>query len=265
MTAKLAERTGAGRRLLGFGALMAVVAAAALDASAPPARAAGEAQLDSLRRSRLGEVFPAYPGTTQIPMGMLDANENAMEMAFFETRDPPGEVLAFFGRAFEARGQHVEYVGEDEGGTVSYYDSSLGQLVSLHVMLSGDPNSRRTLVFPSIVDAPDGVSLSAAPIEALPTPEGASAVLRLDDRSMGRTGGARTMTQIAPGSPAELAAFYRETLPERGFALSSTRTEAETQVLEFGGELGNLSLTISPLATEGKPESVIAIIMEGQR
>ncbi|MGI5862754.1 MAG: hypothetical protein ACOX6T_11950 [Myxococcales bacterium] len=242
---------------------MAIVAAAALDASSPPARAAGEAQLDSLRRSRLGDVFPDYPGAPRTPMGMLDANGNAMEMAFFETRDSPGEVLAFYGRTFEARGHSVEYVGEEEGGTVSYYDSSLGQLVSIHAMLSGDPSKRRTLAFPSIVDTPDGVSLSAAPIESLPRPEGATAVLRLDDRSMDRSGGARTMTQIAPGSPTEVASFYREALPSHGFALASSQSESETQVLEFSGSARRVSIAISPLQTEGKPESVVAIIMEG--
>ncbi|WP_404363367.1 hypothetical protein ACIHQR_25135 [Corallococcus coralloides] len=272
----LTDHTGALTRWLGLGGLLALVATAALlkdpppPADAPPLKrpATPEVALPPAPPfpdagvGRVQRVFPPFPGAVMVPMGRLVTNGSPMEMGYFETDHPPGEVLEFYAREFRLRGRHI--VTQDDGaggGSVNYYDERLGALVAVTTIRAGGATTR-TLVFPSLVEAPEGIHLQGTAPASLPQPPGAVTVLRVDEGSGGVSANSTTLTQVAHGTPQMLAEFYRAQMPSRGYAPAGRRLARDVEVLEFERPGERLSLTLSPLDKDGPPESLITFVME---
>ncbi|MGE6762926.1 hypothetical protein ACQKGO_33255 [Corallococcus interemptor] len=272
----LSDRTGALTRWLGLGGLLALVATAALLKDPPPPAPELPARPPSTPEialppappfpdagvGRVQRVIPPFPGETLIPLGRLVTNGSPMEMGYFETDHPPGEVLEFYARQFRLRGRHI--VTQDDGaggGSVNYYDDRLGALVAVTTIRVGGA-ATRTLVFPSLVEAPEGIHLGGTAPESLPQPPGVVTVLRVDEGSGGLSAGSTTLTQVAHGTPQMLAEFYRAQLPSRGYAPSGRRLARGVEVLEFERRGERLALTLSPLDKDGPPESLITFVLE---
>jgi hypothetical protein len=214
--------------------------------------------------ARLRRHIPLFPGARLVPMGQLQANGNPMEMGFFDVKASAREVLDFYIQQFEQRGRHVvEQPDGSGGGAVNYYDEKLGALVTVNVMAGGTEVAPRARVFPAIVEAPEGVFLKAEPPQVLPQPTGLVTVLRVDDQNQGPAQGSSTLTQIAQGSPQELAGFYRKEMAVRGYSAVGGRSSEDVEVLDFERRGERVSLTLSAMSKkEGTPESVIAVVME---
>ena len=268
----LTDHTGALTRWLGLGGLLALIATAVLLKDPPPQAPAPTPRpvvdlppappLPSSGADRVQRVFPPFPGATMVPMGRLETNGSPMEMGYFETDHPPSEVLEFYAREFRLRGRDI--VTQEDGaggGAVNYYDAKLGALVSVTTIRSGGAMPR-TLVFPSLVEAPEGIHLQGTAPASLPQPPGAVTVLRVDERGSGPTAGSTTLTQVAHGTPQMLVAFYREQLPARGFTVMDGRTARGVELLEFQRPGERLSLSLSPVAKDGLPESLITLVIE---
>jgi hypothetical protein len=263
---RLKDRTGARAQLAGLGALLLVVALAALDpGSTSSAVAAGvvepEAALGGLRQAnRFSTTFEPYPGSELRPIGLLHANGNDLELHYFQTRDEPRRVLEYFGEQFARRGAHVDYQDREGLGAVSFYDADYGALVSVSTMRQA---SGETLAFPSVVHVPDGMVLAATAPEWLPAPEGVVTVARIEDRNLGRAAGSISVSQMAPGSPEELAAFYREQMAARGWREGERRTERDIYFLGFQKGDEQAMLTITQLGHGSQsPESMVMTVVE---
>jgi len=232
----------------------------------PDALQAGQDPQRLQESSRVRRMVPVYPGSTFTPMGLLEANGNKMEMGFFEAKAPITEVVDFYMREFGKRGHRVVQQPADNGGaTVNYYDPTLGMLVAITATPKdtgrGEP---RTVVFPSVTAAPDGILLKAQVPEGLPSPEGLVNVMRVDDHSSGPAKGSTTMTQVAQGTPALLAAFYRREMGTRGYTVVGSSSSTRVEVLDFERPGKRVSITISPLSDETNTESVISTVVENR-
>jgi hypothetical protein len=276
---KLSDKTGKVQRVLGLVSVLALIATVMwmpeappepeVEAPAPappprqelpeppPPRPAGS--VDRLRR-----LIPVFPGAQLVPMGQLEANGNPMEMGFFEVKTSAREVLDFYIQQFEQRGRHVvEQPDGAGGGAVNYYDEKLGALVTVNVMAGGTQVAPRARVFPAIVEAPEGIHLKAEPPSMLPQPSGLVTVLRVDDQNPGPAKDSSTLTQIAQGSPRELAGFYRQEMAVRGYSAVGARSDKDVEELDFERQGERVSLTLSAMRTkEGSPETIIAVVME---
>ncbi|RKG79294.1 hypothetical protein D7W79_10635 [Corallococcus exercitus] len=273
----LSDHTGALTRWLGLGGLLALVATAVVlkDPPAPsrelPAKPPSQPEIalppappfPDAGVGRLMRIMPSFPGVTMVPMGRMMTNGSPMEMGYFETDHPPGEVLEYYAREFRLRGRNI--VTQDDGsggGSVNYYDDRIGALVAVTTLRVGGATTR-TLVFPSLVEAPEGVHLQGTPPESLPQPPGVVTVLRLDEGSgAGGSAGSTTLTQVAHGTPAMLAEFYRSQLPSRGYMPSGGHLARGVELLEFERPGERLSLTLSPIDKDGPPESLITFVLE---
>ncbi|WP_395837143.1 hypothetical protein [Cystobacter fuscus] len=213
---------------------------------------------------RLRRIVPVFPGAHLVPMGQLQANGNPMEMGFFEVRTSAREVMDFYVQQFEQRGrQVVEQPDGSGGGAVNYYDEKLGALVTVNVMAGGTQVSPRTRVFPAIIEAPEGIHLKAEPPAVLPQPEGLVTVLRVDDQNPGPAQDSATLTQLARGTPRELASFYRKEMAVRGYSAVGGHSGKDVEELDFERRGERVSLTLSAMRTkEGNPETIIAVVME---
>ncbi|MET0402718.1 MAG: hypothetical protein ABW123_09955 [Cystobacter sp.] len=275
---KLADKTGKVPRVIGLVGVLALIATVMWMPEAPPEPSPAEAaasappmeeppelpaphaagSVDLLRR-----VIPPFPGAQLVPMGQLEANGNPMQMAFFEVRTSAREVMDFYTQQFEQRGrQVVEQPDGSGGGAVNYYDEQLGALVTVNVMSGGTPTAPRARVFPAIVQAPEGIHLQAEPPQALPRPGGLVTVMRVDDQNPGPANNSSTLTQLAQGSPQELARFYREQMATRGYSAAGGSSSKDVEVLEFERGEERVSLTLSAMNKDGPPETVIAVVME---
>lgn len=229
----------------------------------PPPQAPGDDPERLRETSRVRRFVPVYPGATFTPMGLLEANGNKMEMGFFETKASVREVLDYYTRVFGKRGRKViEQAAANGGGTVNYYDETLGALVAVTASPKGGRGEPRTLVFPSVTAMPDGIFLKGQSVERLPQPPGLVTVMRVDDQTRGPAEGSTTLTQVAPGKPTRLAAYYREEMASRGYTLASKSSSPNAEVMDFLGPGERISLTLTPLSKEGEDESVITIVVE---
>jgi hypothetical protein len=228
-------------------------------APVPPVPQAGTGRIQSL--------FPSYPKARVVPMGQLEANGNPMEMAYFETPDSMGEVLDFYAREFRRRGHRVVQQPDGAGGgAVNYYDPQRGALVSVTAMAVGSAAQPRTMVFPSIVEAPEGIHLQGSAPASLPRPPGAMTVLRVDDVNPGSSGGSTTLTEVAHGTPRVLAGFYREQFAARGYTQVESRSGKDgVELLDFRGDGERLTISVSPVAKDGQPESLVTVVLERTR
>jgi hypothetical protein len=276
---KLLDKTGSGPKVAGVVGLVALVATILyMPEPAPeptPAEPAPEvvepepapAQEDDPQRlketSRVRRLVPVYPGATFTPMGLLEANGNKMEMGFFNVKATQREVLDFYLREFGKRGHRVaEQPAAGGGGAVNYYDDTLGVLVSVTVSKSGTEREPRTLVFPSVTAAPDGIFIKAQAPEKLPQPDGVMTVMRVDDHTQGPSENSTTVTQVAPGTPKVLKEYYRKEMTDRGFVVIGQQSASEVEMLDFERPGERVSFTISPLAKQGIAESLIAVVIE---
>lgn len=273
---RLSDRTGTFTRVVGLGGLLLLVATAATlrepppePAPPPPPPSAPQAvepvpPVPQAGTGRIERLIPAYPNARAVPMGQLEANGNPMEMAYFETESPIGEVLDFYAREFRRRGHRVVQQPDGEGGgAVNYYDPQRGALVSVTVMSSGTREAPRTMVFPSIVDAPEGLHLQGRAPDSMPRPPGAMTVLRVDDKSPGRSEGSTTLTEVAHGTPQMLAGFYREQFAAKGYTQVGSRSgQNGVEHLDFQGAGERLSISVSPVAKDGVPESLVTVVLE---
>jgi hypothetical protein len=232
-----------------------------------PSPEALQAERDDPQRlresSRVRRMVPVYPGSTFTPMGLLEANGNMMEMGFFEAKAPIDEVVDYYMREFGKRGYRVVQQPSDNGGaTVNYYDATLGMLVAITATPKETGREPRTVVFPSVTAAPDGILLKAQVPDDLPKPEDLVTVMRVDDHSSGPAKGSTTMTQVARGSPAQLSAFYRKEMGTRGYTVVGSSSSTRVEVLDFERPGQRVSITISPLSGDNHPESVISTVVE---
>jgi hypothetical protein len=274
----LSDRTGGLTRVIGLGGLVLLAVTAVVMREPPPpepspssASAVGPSAgappvappPPPAALSRVSKLFPVFPGAHFIPMGQLEANGNPMEMAFFDTRSPASDVLEFYAREFRQRGYRVDTQLDGKGGgAVNYYDPTMGALISVTAIGVGSKHEARTMVFPSIVEAPEGIHLQGSAPEALPQPPGAVTVLRVDDRSPGPSEGSATVTQVAHGTPGMLADFYKEQMAGRGFAQVHRRTVQGVELLDFERAGERVSLSVSPITKEGLPESLVTVVLE---
>ncbi|MCP3058877.1 hypothetical protein LXT21_08845 [Myxococcus sp. K38C18041901] len=269
----LRDRTGTVTRVLGLGGVLLVVATAATlreppaEPPPPPEPPATPlltppASAEPMTKRFLG-LLPAYPRAKVIPMGKLEANGNPMEMAVFETGDSPGAVMEFYAREFRRQGHRTAVEPDGAGGgAISYYDAKRGSLVSVTAVgMGGTPP--RTQVFPSIIDAPEGMHLQAQPLPALPRAPGAMTMMRIEDRNRGPTQGNTTITELAQGTPGALAAFYRTQLEQRGYVQKDARTGAAgVELLDFQKPGETLSLSLSPMGTSESPQTLVTAVLE---
>lgn len=214
--------------------------------------------------SRLRRLIPVYPGARLVPMGLMEANGNKMEMGYFQVKATAREVLDFYNKEFGTRGRRVvEQLDGTGGGLVNYYDSTLGSLVAVTAKPHVTGPEPVTLVFPSITAVPNGVLLKAEDPQNLPKPSGLVTLMRVDDHTRGPSEGSSTLTQIATGTPKELGAYYRQEMVARGYAVAESRTQEGVELIDFVKEGDRVQMTISPLNPSGtKVESVIAIVIE---
>ncbi|XXF80589.1 hypothetical protein P2318_12815 [Myxococcaceae bacterium GXIMD 01537] len=279
---KLLDRTGATPRTVGLvGLVLLVVTVLALpdpepepapapevaEQPAPEPQAPTASDPQRLRESsRVRRFVPVYPGSTFTPMGLLEANGNMMEMGYFETKASLREVLDFYNKEFGKRSSRVvEQLAPNGGGTVNYYDDALGALVAITATPRGGKGEPRIMVFPSITASPDGIFVKAQAPEELPRPDGLVTVMRVDDHTTGPTQGSSTLTQVARGTPTQLAAFYRQEMPARGYELQSKGSTATAETLEFIRPGERVSLSISSMASQsGDNESVITVVTESK-
>jgi hypothetical protein len=260
--------------MAGLGGLLLLVATAATLREPPPEPAAPPAPepvpamppppMPQAGTGRIDSLFPAYPGARVTPMGLMEANGNPMEMAYFETPEPVGQVLDFYAREFRRRGQRVVQQPDGSGGgAVNYYDERRGALVSVTAIGVGTAEQPRTMVFPSIVEAPEGIHLHGTAPDTLPRPPGALTVLRLDDRNPGPSEGSTTLTEMAQGTPQMLAGFYREQFAARGYTQVDSRSGRNgVEHLDFRGEGERLTISVSPVSKQGQPESLVTVVLE---
>lgn len=277
---KLVDRTGSVPRVVGLvGMVLLVVTVLVLPEQEPevpsePVEAEAvasplppEADLSDPARlretSRVRRLVPVYPGATFTPMGLLEANGNMMEMGFFEARASVREVMDFYTKEFGKRGRKViEQPAANGGGTVNYYDETLGSLVAITATPKGGKGEPRTFVFPSVTATPDGIFLKPTALERLPQPEGLMTVMRVDDHTKGPTEGSTTLTQVARGSPVSLATFYRQEMTARGYVVAGKSSTPTVEVLDFQGPDERISITIAPMSKDGSDESVITVVVE---
>ncbi|WP_245814264.1 hypothetical protein [Cystobacter ferrugineus] len=275
---KLSDKTGQVPRALGLVGVLALVATVMWMPEAPPepevAATEEPAQLPPQELpepprpvgsvERLRRYIPLFPGAQLVPMGQLQANGNPMEMGFFDVKTSAREVMDFYIQQFEQRGHRVvEQPDGEGGGAVNYYDEKLGALVTVNVMAGGTEVSPRARVFPAIVEAPEGIHLKADPPQVLPQPGGLVTVLRVDDQNPGPARSSSTLTQLAQGSPRELAGFYRKEMAVRGYASVGGHSSEKVEVLDFERQGERVSLTLSAMdKKEGTPETVIAVVLE---
>lgn len=274
---RLSDRTGTLTRMAGLGGLLLLVATAATlrepppeppgtsePAPAAPAPPALAPPLPQPGTGRIQSLFPAYPQARVIPMGRMEANGNPMEMAYFETADALGTVLDFYAREFRRQGHRVVHQPDGSGGgAVNYYDERRGALVSVTAMAVGSAEQPRTMVFPSIVEAPEGVHLQGSAPASMPRPPGALTVLRVDDNTPGPTGGSTTLTEVAHGTPQLLAGFYREQFTAKGYTqVDSYSGQNGVEHLDFRGDGERLTISVSPVTKEGLPESLVTVVLE---
>ncbi|GEN05742.1 hypothetical protein SAMN05443572_101710 [Myxococcus fulvus] len=273
MSRLLRDRTGAVTRVLGLGGVLLVVATAAtlreppVEPPPPPEPPAAvlltpPASAEPMTKRFLG-LLPAYPRAKVIPMGKLEANGNPMEMAVFETGDSPGAVMEFYAREFRRQGHRTAVEPDGAGGgVISYYDAKRGSLVSVTAVGRGG-TPPRTQVFPSIIDAPEGMHLQAQSLPALPRAPGAMTMMRIEDRNRGPTQGNTTITELAQGTPGSLATFYRTQLEQRGYVRKDARTGAGgVELLDFQKAGENLSLSLSPMGTSEAPQTLVTAVLE---
>ncbi|NTX51480.1 hypothetical protein [Myxococcus sp. CA039A] len=272
---RLTDRTGALTRVIGLGGVLLVVATAATlrePPPEPPPRPKPPTTTGALvsappnaqpMTKRFQGLLPAYPRAKAIPMGRLEANGNPMEMAYFETTDSAGEVMEFYAREFRRQGHRTATEPDGAGGgAISYYDAKRGALVSVTTVgIGGKPP--RTQVFPSIIDAPEGMHLKAVVPASLPRPPGATTMLRLEDRNKGPTEGNTTITEVAQGTPVGLASFYQQQFEQRGYVQKDARSEAEgVQLLDFQKPGERISLSLSPMGGPESGETLVTVVLE---
>ncbi|HZH13032.1 MAG TPA: hypothetical protein VE057_01580 [Archangium sp.] len=281
---RLSDRTGQVPRALGLVSVLVLVATVMWLPEAPPepesesgapagALAGGFPEaapepppLPESAAERLRRHIPLFPGARLVPMGQLNANGNRMEMGYFEVKVSAREVMDFYFQAFSQRGHRVvEQPDGSGGGAVNYYDEKMGALVTVNVMAGGTESQPRARAFPAIVEAPDGIHLKAEPPQVLPQPAGLVTVLRVDDQNKGPAEGSSTLTQIAQGSPRQLADYYRKEMAVRGYSAVGGSSSEEVEMLDFVGHGQRVSLTLSAMNKEGTPESVIAVVMEKEQ
>jgi hypothetical protein len=276
---KLSDKTGQVPRALGLVGVLALIATVMWMPEPPPEPEEAVAEAPEPVREelpepppprpvgtvdRLRQFVPVFPGAQLVPMGQLEANGNPMEMGFFEVKTSARQVLDFYTQQFEQRGHRVvEQPDGAGGGAVNYYDAKLGALVTVNVMAGGTPTEPKARVFPAIVEAPEGIHLKAEPPPVLPQPSGLVTVLRVDDQNPGPSKDSSTLTQIAQGSPQELARFYREQMAARGYAAVGGHSGKDVEMIDFERRGERVSMTLSPMSKkEGTPETIIAVVME---
>ncbi|MBI5545452.1 MAG: hypothetical protein HY901_16320 [Deltaproteobacteria bacterium] len=251
------DRTGAMARWIGLGAVVVLAVASLVEPTA--ATPTGPA-LDGLRRAdRFQSRYPAFRGAQPTPMGVFDANGASMEISFFRVEAAASVVLDFYAGELARGNRHVDRQENERQGTVSCFDETVGALVAVHVF-SASSRAHDTLVFTSVVDGPEGLQLSMEPPADLPHPEGAVTALRIDEARGGRA--SSTVTQVVQGPTGEVAAAYRSQLMSGGWKPVEERTTRDIQMLEFARGAEHLSLSVSPLATTGTPESAVTLIRE---
>lgn len=272
---RLTDRTGAVTRVMGVGGVLLLVATAATLREPPPEpptppeppRAASTfiappPNAEPMTKRFLG-LIPVYPRAKTIPMGRLEANGNPMEMAYFETTDTPGAVMEFYAREFHRQGHRTATEPDGAGGgAISYYDAKRGALIAVTTVGIGG-NPPRTQVFPSIIDTPEGMHLKAEAPGALPRAPGATTMMRIEDRNPGPTLGNTTVTEVARGTPASLATFYRQQFEQRGYAQKDARTEPQrVELLDFQKPGERISLSLSPMTHSESPETLVTVVIE---
>ncbi|MCE9673055.1 hypothetical protein LY474_35140 [Myxococcus stipitatus] len=270
----LSDRTGALTRVLGLGGLLLLVATAATlreppppappapEPPPPPAPLAPPPYAEAMSQRFRGAI-PPYPNTKLIPMGRMAANGNPMEMAYFETTDAASEVLEFYAREFRKAGHRLANESDGAGGgALSYYDAKRGALISITTIGVGGPTPR-TRVFPSIVEAPQGIHLQARAPDRLPRAPGATTMLRVDDHTPGPSKDSTTVTEVAQGTPQSLSAFYRQQFEARGYTRVESRDAAHgVALLDFVKPGERVSLSLSPVGKQGQPETLVTVVLE---
>jgi len=257
------DRTFGYLRVLGLGALVALAMAALFEPGDKGASAAGPTLFGVRRADRFQSRHAAFRGLHPTPMGVLDANGAPMELSFFVAHAPAREVLDYYASDFARGGRHVDRQDAEHQGMASYYDESMGALFAVHAIENLTAKERLTLVFASVVDGPERISLAVDPPDDLPVPEGAVTALRVVEPG---AGAATTWTQIAPGRPAQVAAALKERLAAAGWSgEDSRRGSAQVEALQYRRGPTRLSISIAPLQGSEPPESVLAIVREGGR
>ncbi|MCP3102130.1 hypothetical protein LZ198_24995 [Myxococcus sp. K15C18031901] len=269
------DRTGAVTRVMGLGGLLLLVATAATLREPPPANPSpAPAPARALEpvtapphaevlSKRFQGVIPAYPRTKLTPMGRMSANGNPMEMAFFETTDAADDVLEFYAREFRKAGHHLANEPDGAGGgAVSYYDAKRGAIISVTAIGLGGAKPL-TQVFPSIVEAQQGVHLQARAPASLPRPPGAMTMLRVDDHTPGPSKDSITVTEVAQGTPRALSDFYVKQFETRGYTLTEAPSFTQgVAYLDFIKPGERVSLSLSPVDTEGAPQTLVTVVLE---
>ncbi|AGC42152.1 hypothetical protein MYSTI_00803 [Myxococcus stipitatus DSM 14675] len=272
---RLKDRTGAVTRVLGVGGVLLLVASAATLREPPPepptppkpppatgTLLAPPASAEPMSKRFLG-LIPVYPRAKTIPMGRLEANGNPTEMAYFETTDAPGAVMEFYAREFHRQGHRTATEPDGAGGgAISYYDAKRGALIAVTTVgVGGTP--QRTQVFPSIIDTPEGMHLKAEAPTVLPRAPGATTMMHIEDRNPGPTLGNTTVTEVAQGTPASLASFYRRQFQQRGYVEQDSRTEPQgVELLDFQKPGERISLSLSPMTHSEAPETLVTGVIE---
>lgn len=159
-----------------------------------------------------GQDMPRYPGTQELPAGPNSlVGGTRVRMSTFSTDDDPVRVARFYQHFWQARQLFVTSDVTHMGGVVSAVDTSGGRVYQALIVVQGG----RTVVFPSLTEAPLRADAPTAGPAVVPLFPGSSAVIHLGADE--GTSAARIVLSMNDGTLAENLAHYERELRAAGY------------------------------------------------
>lgn len=158
--------------------------------------------------------LPPYPGAHPLPAGpKTELAGTTVELGWFETNDPVGQVLGYYEGTFLDAGYPI--VGKRYGDGAGYTGYRDPQTHELH-LISAMQQGQHTLVFPSRSKVT--MQGQQTPPPELSLPEGAQRVVVMTSKREGAEH--VSVFGVVPNrSEAEVLGFYRSRWAANGFAI----------------------------------------------
>ena len=186
------------------------------------------------RRAGMPDGPPAQREATEIPVAdALVVNGAPMQLSVSYTTDRPFQVVEFYAAAFRSRGLFPIGTGDARFGHVSVFDPADGLQRSVTAL--AEP-SGLTLVLLAVSDPRRFAFVPAREPDApYPIPDDHRAFLGY--RSQDGEARAHSGQFVTRMAPAQVAAFYRQTLSAQGYAERTGDSFAGLLVFEKGGSV----------------------------
>ena len=210
-----------------------------------PGRATDELAYE--KRSEVGEI----------PVGdALEVNGQPMQLSIFYTSDPPEKVVQFYADAFEARGVMPILSGTPQLSHVAGFDRRDG----LERFISALPEPRgQTLVLVGVTNPRRPPRLNRGPDDAgFPIPPENRGYLGYRSSDAGAE--AESGQYVSSLPPSEVLAFYRSTLPARGWV---ERTQDGSPAMAVFGKQGSILSVAVQALDEKKGAAVFVNVTSG--